>query len=180
MNNDLEQTIYYKKGNIGESIVNEMYRNAGYILYHPEKGKPHKVDIFWCNEKMNIGTYDTKTKNARLKYPDSGMDCKHYKRYKELIEDHNLSVNIHFVDWWVGYVYGNDLRALEIECVYEDKKYPSTEQAIIYFPLCNMKLQQELFEAEKQEIKKYDSGKFKERYEINKSWDLERFINYIS
>jgi len=133
-----------KKGNIGEDIVKQYLINNGYIPYKPDAPGAHPFDHLCASrDKRNIFIADTKSKPARIYYPDTGINLKNYKEYKYIQEKHNLNVFIFFVDEDSANIYGNFLKVLDKEISIDHNgvrlDYPRIEKNIIYFPLISMK-----------------------------------------
>lgn len=133
-----------KRGDIGEKLVNDFLVHRGYIPYSPDISKAHPFDRLVASSVGNmIFIAETKTKPARKWYPDTGIDVRHYEKYKLIQTKHNLRVFIFFVDTLVNKIYGGwlgDIEKPKIIC-HNGKfiEYPLTQNGIIYFPLDSMR-----------------------------------------
>jgi hypothetical protein len=128
-----------KKGNLGESIVDQLAIQKGYVPFTalPTYDGPHAFDrVMVRQDKTGLFLLEVKTKPARKYYPDTGFDYKNYLEYKAIEKKHNLRVFVAFVDEARGEIYGNWLSELE-RPVYES--YPIINGKVIYFPLAHMK-----------------------------------------
>ena len=150
-----------KKGNIGEKIVKEYLENKGYVIYKPATSGSHPFDNLCASQdKKKIFIVEVKTKEARKYYPDTGIDIKNYNEYKYIQDKYNLKVFLFFVDATNRKVYGNELGNLIKPKIIDNKKYPSMEKGIIYFPLSSMRPISELTEDEAEIIRKYNTKKY--------------------
>lgn len=139
-----EKRITVIKGDTGEKIVTEYLVRRGYIPYKPEPVGAHPFDRLCATpDKKHIFIAEIKTKPARVHYPDTGIDIRHYRDYENVSKAHNLEVFIFFVDQDSKQIYGNKLSELVLERTVEHKgkqiKYPLQDRGIIYFPLVAMK-----------------------------------------
>lgn len=140
------QTV--RKGNIGEKVVKDYLMDKGYIPYIPDAPGSHPFDLLVASpNKRQIFIADSKAKPARIYYPDTGIDLRHYNQYSYIEQKHNMNVFVFFVDEDNGKVYGNFLKKLtepvEIEHNGKVLSYPKTETdsrgiTTIYFPLEKM------------------------------------------
>lgn len=149
-----------KHGDIGERIVDRHLIEAGLLPYRCEvKDRPHPFDRLCATpDKQTIYIADVKTKPARVYYPDTGINAKHYHDYQRIRQKHNIDVFVFFVDYDRAKVYGQYLSELEKERDVEWKgktlKYPLRQEGIIYFPLSAMITVYELTDADVEELKK--------------------------
>lgn len=130
-------------GDIGERIVQNILENDGYVLYTPlDPELAHAFDMLAIRDKDKMMAVEVKTKTRREEYPDSGVNIKSYRVYKEISKRYNLPIFICFVDYYLGEIYGNYLDVLDKNTtVYPDGReldYPRFEGGIIYFPLESM------------------------------------------
>ena len=164
------ETTMYKKGDIGEKIVDDIIENNPDILcYAPITDGSHPVDrIVMSRDKREMMIVEVKTLNARDFYPDTGISIDHYNQYKYLQEKYCMNVQLVFVDERKGKVYGNLIDELDKEIVvkhngrdivYPHNKYNSyaTGEYIRYFALDSMKEIRDLTEEEILEIRKYSN-----------------------
>ena len=163
-----EDKLQVKKGNIGESIVDDYFKGQGYIIYKPVTDAPHLIDRFYVKDKKKLIFADVKTKAKRNKYPDTGFNYKHYEEYKTL-QAIGLEVWIFFVDEAEGVVYGNTLEKLSIPRTIQHKgqtiKYPLRWGEIIYFPRDVMSDIYLLSNKEVGDIKSYNTRNYE--YEVH-------------
>jgi len=147
-----------KKGNIGENIVDKYLRNKGFVIYYPDKGKPHPFERLCASrDKRKLLIAEVKAKAKRTFYPDTGFNIKHYKDYCHIREKYNMPIFVYFVDEHEGKVYGNNLLELEkrreITHNFKILVYPLKQNGIIYFPRIAMIELGDIAEEEKQELK---------------------------
>jgi hypothetical protein len=130
-----QDKIQVKKGDLGEAIVDQYLKNKGFLPYRPAFDGWHPFDrILAAPDKSSIYVADVKAKARRNKYPDTGIDMRHFDKYKQISEKHNMRVFLFFVDELEGRIYGQFLDILASR----DKNYPRAEGSIIYFLLEKM------------------------------------------
>lgn len=139
-----EETQRYKKGEIGEQIVDSFLLSRGIIPYKPNAGKAHPFDrLCATKDKKKLYIVECKTKARRTYYPDTGIDIRHYNDYSHIRNIYGIDVWLFFVDEYLKQVYGNLLSELEqpATIIHKEKtiNYPLTNNGIIYFPLRKMK-----------------------------------------
>ena len=144
VNSNWQNRTTVKKGDIGESLVNEYLIKNNYIPYSPDAGGAHPFDrLVASRDKRTIFIADSKAKAKRKYYPDTGIQIKHYEEYKYIQEKYSIEVFIFFVDEESMTIYGNFLLKLNADAVIFHKgrhiKYPLEQNGIIYFPLAHMK-----------------------------------------
>lgn len=129
---DLETT---QKGDAGEILVDKFLVEKGVMIYAPILDGSHPVDrILYNSKKKQFFFADTKTKSCRELYPDSCIDVKDYKHYKEISEKFNIPVILFFVDFKNKKCYGGNLE--KISKPYKGyPKYGMAKEELIYFPL---------------------------------------------
>lgn len=145
------ERIMYKKGQYGESIIDEYLKSKNIIPYIPSTNTSHPFDRLCATmDKKRIFISEVKSVSKRIKYDDTGISIKHYEDYKYIIDKYKIDVFIFFVDEKLKEVYGNYIHELEKD-YYDDikkKKYPLIEVdnrgyavggKIIFFPMVNMK-----------------------------------------
>ena len=148
---DFKSTKMYKKGELGEQIVDNLILNKGkFIPYAPVLEEAHIFDrIVASKDKRKLMIVEIKTVDARDKYPDTGISIGHYKEYIEIQEEYNIDVWILFVDAKNKKIYGNTLNKLSEPTELEHKgkalvypmiwdNFTAVGKKIIYFPLMNM------------------------------------------
>lgn len=103
-----------RKGNVGESIVDEFLRAKRVIPYRPDYDGAHPFDRLCATaDKKSIFVADIKTKARRKYYADTGIDLAHYGDYTHIQNKYGLRVFIFFVDEYARQIYGNWLSELE-------------------------------------------------------------------
>lgn len=152
-----EDRIEVIKGNTGEQIVTEYLIKRGYIPYKPEPIGAHPFDRLCATpDKKRIFVAEIKTKPARVYYPDTGIDIRHYRDYDNIQKTHNLEVFLFFVDQDRKSIYGNKLsRLMEQREVQHSGKillYPIQDRGIIYFPLVSMIMVGKLTDAQSETL----------------------------
>lgn len=132
-----------KKGNVGESILDEYLIERGIVPYAPVANKAHPFDRLCAKaDKSKIFIVEVKTKAARLYYPDTGFNISHLNDYQRIQDNHKIEVFVTFVDESKGEIYGNYLNVLMEPCVIKHRnkiiEYPLRQPPIVYFPLSVM------------------------------------------
>jgi len=133
-----------KKGNIGESIVDEFLKGKRVIPYRPDYDGAHPFDrLCATSDKKTIFVADIKTKAQREYYADTGINLSHYGDYKHIEAKYSLRVFLFFVDEKVRQIYGNWLSELERPAEFPSRNgkvvsYPLKQGGIIFFPLAHM------------------------------------------
>jgi hypothetical protein len=160
-----------KKGELGESIVDDFLRGKRVIPYRPHYDGAHPFDRLCATaDKRNVFIADIKAKPRRKFFPDTGINLKHYHEYKHISQKHGLRIFLFFVDESERRVYGNWLHVLEKPTVVvrDDGRrisYPLRGQGIIYFPLDNMQHVAEIDSEQAQKLKDLSSRNEKYVYE---------------
>lgn len=138
-----ENKLTTRKGDVGESLVDKMLREKGFVIYKPEGGQPHAFDRLAIKDKEILMIAEVKAKAKRKYFPDTGIDFRHYKEYKNIMKKHNLEVILFFVDEEMGKIYGGKLSEIEVinnfKVNNKDVTYPKIEKNIIYFHIEKMK-----------------------------------------
>lgn len=138
-----ENKLTTRKGDVGESLVDKMLREKGFVIYKPEGGQPHAFDRLAIKDKEILMIAEVKAKAKRKYFPDTGIDFRHYKEYKNIMKKHNLEVILFFVDEEMGKIYGGKLSEIEVINNFKvnnrDVTYPKIEKNIIYFHIEKMK-----------------------------------------
>lgn len=138
-----ESLTSVQKGKIGEKLVNEYLISKGFIPYSPDAEGAHPFDrLVASRDKKTIFIADAKTKPARVYYPDTGINVRHYQEYKFIQDKYNIDVYLFFVDEDRKEIYGNLLSVLDQETTITHmmvpRTYPREEKGIRYFPLVKM------------------------------------------
>ena len=109
-----ENKLTTRKGDVGESLVDKMLREKGFVIYKPEGGQAHAFDRLAIKDKEILMIAEVKAKAKRKYFPDTGIDFRHYKEYKNIMKKHNLEVILFFVDEEMGKIYGGKLSEIEV------------------------------------------------------------------
>lgn len=155
-----------KKGNIGEEIADQWLVSKGYMPYRPaqEVDRPHPFDRLTASfDKKTLRIVEVKSKAKRQKYPDTGINVRHFNDYIFVESKYDIEVFILFIDEEKGEIYGNFINKLaqEAQVTHNGKilnypirqKYQGTE--IIYFPIENMLRIKKLTADQITELKKH-------------------------
>lgn len=138
-----ENKLTTRKGDVGESLVDKMLREKGFVIYKPEGAQAHAFDRLAIKDKEILMIAEVKAKAKRKFFPDTGIDFRHYKEYKNIMKKHNLEVILFFVDEEMGKIYGGRLSEIEVinnfKVNNKDVTYPKIENNIIYFHIEKMK-----------------------------------------
>lgn len=139
-----DDKLTVRKGALGESLVRKFLEEAGYIVYEPKTEGAHAFDkLCVSRDKKVLFIVEVKTKPHRLKYPDTGIDIRHYQEYLHIQEKYGVDVLIFFVDEFKKQIYANKLKELDRErTVWHDGRrldYPLEQGGIRYYPLEAMK-----------------------------------------
>ena len=114
-----------KKGQIGERIVDEWLISKGFVPYRPIAGAAHPFDrLVASRDKRKILVVEVKSKPAREKYGDQGIETRHYEDYKHISEKYGIRIFIAFVDEDAARIYGSFLDELEKPQGRYPLKYP--------------------------------------------------------
>jgi hypothetical protein len=152
------------RGNMGEAIVDAILAAKNYRPYAPVGDGAHPFDrVFVRGDAGVVLLADVKTKPARTRHPDTGIDIRHYKKYMAVRAKLNVPMWLFFVDAetdgggmcdQAGCIYAGEIQSISTERVITvaggaRRKYPSEYQGIIYFPLEAMHLVRPLTEQER-------------------------------
>lgn len=128
-------------GAVGERIVDEHLAAKGFVPYAPSLSDcPHAFDrLIVKRNKREVFIAECKTKPQRVRYPDQGIDIRHYNEYRYIQDKYGLRTFLFFVDSDRAAVYGHWLDVLdeprEVEVrPRETRQYPWRSGGIIYFP----------------------------------------------
>lgn len=171
-----EETKMYKKGQLGEEIVDRFIIQRGkFIPYAPMvDDEPHTFDrLLATKDKKRLMIVEVKTLDSRDYYPDTGISIAHYEEYIEIQNKYGIDVWIFFVDSKLKKIYGNTLNNLNNEVTithrgrtitYPDVKsnFTAVGGNIIYFPLMHMIDIAELTKDQAEQIKRYSNKGYKE------------------
>ncbi len=138
-----------KKGTLAEKIVeNKILVPHNKVFYKAISEGRHPFDYLIYDYVTHIIIpSDVKAKPKMDYYNGSGIDYKHYLKYKEISKNINKKFFIFFVDECMGEIYGNYICELEKEVLEpneNNRKYPyifNTKggDRIILFHMDNMK-----------------------------------------
>lgn len=136
----------YKKGELGEFLVQHYLTKKGYTVYKTASTGSHPIDNIAIHKtNLNVFIYDVKTKAKRTHYNDTGLDANDFQKYKKIIEKNNVQLIIFFVDENLKLIYTLNMNTIS-EKIKNYKTYPKIikdpkGQDVIYFPLKIMKKQ---------------------------------------
>lgn len=171
--------ITTKKGNLGEELIDSFLLKKNCVFYRPAVNGSHLFDRFCYkieNGKQLTFIVEIKTKPRRSAYPDTGIEIKHYDKYKNFSKQHNFQVWLFFVDEALKSVYGNELKILEQKIEVKDGNYnlsyPLISGKQIYFPMVKMKHYFKLTDEQCREIKNKSSRNKKYDDIYNKEIDI--------
>lgn len=142
----------------------------GYIVYEPKTEGAHAFDkLCVSRDKKVLFIAEVKTKPHRLKYPDTGIDIRHYHEYLHIQEKYGVDVLLFFVDEYKKQIYTNKLRTLDKERTIRhdgrDLAYPFEQGGIRYYPLEAMKKVCDLNDEQASEIEGLSSRNYDYRKE---------------
>lgn len=158
-----DDRIQVKKGNIGERIVIDYLLKKGVVPYKPVLGSgAHPFDqLCATKDKRRVFVTECKAKPARTYYPDTGIDIRHYKDYKNIQNKYNMDVFIFFIDEDAQEIYGGKISKLSQKTVvhHNNKKieYPLKQKGIIYFPLSLMTKIADISNADANRLRKHST-----------------------
>ena len=145
-----------RKGELGEQFGDRFLRSIGWEVFKPGGNGAHSFDrLVVRRTDRSAMIADTKSKPARVKYRDTGIDMRHRDEYLEMSKRLTVECLLVFVDEDAGRVYGDFLSVLErhrrVDIGKEYKTrvldYPRTEwtrysdriEEIRYYPLIAMR-----------------------------------------
>jgi hypothetical protein len=154
----------FKKGRIGEKIIDDYLKEKGYVIYNPqEEDKAHAFDRLAIKNKKKIIIAEAKSKARRKYYPDTGIDIKHFDEYSYIQKKYKIPVFIFFVDEENAEIYGNFMSKLVKGCLVKHKNkslvYPILNGGIIYFPMKKMIIIKKLTQGEVVDLKNMTTKK---------------------
>lgn len=155
----IDSNIQFRKGNLGEKFVRERLERAGYIVYCPVTDGAHAFDMMAINKKLTTIALDIKTKAHRTRFPDTGVDRKHFDIYQKFSIEHRMPFFLFFVDENAKKIYGNRLDLLEQYSTVGNRAYPRDEKdgrsgkIIRYWPVNRMTVWAEITDLEAQELR---------------------------
>jgi hypothetical protein len=173
------------KGDYAESLIENILIEK-YNIYKPTGLKAHPFDGFimkYTEEKIKVIPYDVKSKAARNKLKDTGVDYKHYKIYKQAAQQFK-KFYIFFVDEDLGCIYYLDINKYISETkkfnIFIDSEgitYPRLENdgTYIYFSLETMVKIRDLTKDEIKILKNFSSTTNK-KYTFNPTWSLNNIF----
>lgn len=170
-----KKTKMYKKGELGEEIVDNLILNKGkFIPYAPVLDNAHIFDrLVASRDKSKLMIVEIKTVDARDYYPDTGISIKHYEEYSEIEKKYGIDIWVLFVDSKKKEIYGNTLDNLRqytktmhngrfLEYPMIEPNFTAVGGKIIYFPLKNMVTICKLSERQAKELQGLNNKGYKE------------------
>ena len=140
------------KGEYAEGIVRRKLEAQGFVVYKPETVGAHAFDVLAIRDKSHCIALDVKAKARRNRYPDTGINERHYQTYKAFSTRHAMPFWVVFVDEMQGTIYGNSLTALDEPAEVGGVAYPLLDNGTRYWPLQNMRQIHELTYQEAEEL----------------------------
>lgn len=163
---DFEQS---KMGTLGEDLVDDIWEEVGFSSYSPVKTDvSHVFDrIVVDADGQTVFKVDIKTKEARINYPDTGIDIKLYNIYKNI---KGIFILL-FVDPKLGKIYGSSLDELDKPRTLllsngDIKHYPSVEGGKRYWLIKHMTTFSDFSEEVASEIKSHGTANPKYRTDL--------------
>lgn len=147
------------KGRYGEEIVRRYLEARGYVVYNPLTEGAHAFDILAIKNKSKCIAIDVKAKSRRTKYPDTGIDYRHYLCYKNFSDNHKMQFWVFFVDEFLGKIYGGEINHLMKIRFVKNFKYPMRWRTLhgtndlIFWPLSAMRTLHTLSDKEMSDLK---------------------------
>lgn len=186
MSSAFKQRATTRKGAAGEEICFDYLRRKGHTIYRPDDtGRRHPIDsLVLHGEKLTLIAADVKTKPRRQKYPDTGINIKHYGEYCCIQKVNGIRVFLFFVDEDLLKIYGNFLNVLdEKRKIFHEGRwltYPILDRGIIYFPLDAMIDIARLPAEEVEPLKALNGSKYKhQQNDIQLSLDMPPTLNPV-
>jgi hypothetical protein len=141
-----EERTTVQKGTIAEELVCNWFLAKGVQPYRPAPGGPHKVDFLLIEPNGRFRGLDVKAKAARNRYPDTGIDLRHFFEYRDLEINYGTPMFLAFVDEAAGCFYGNHLEQLVVPRLIfvasrgREVQYPLVDDKnqLVFFPLAAM------------------------------------------
>ena len=137
-----EDKTCVKKGNYGEQLCDNFLISHGVTPYLPSQQwcRPHPFDRLCALGKKKLYIVECKTKEARIYFPDTGIDIKHYKEYLHISKKYGMPIYLFFIDKDAGAMYGSTLENLEIPRVITSNTYTKIKnKGINYKPVAKRK-----------------------------------------
>lgn len=118
-----------KKGNIGEEYCDDYLISHGVTPYLPSEkwGKAHPFDRLCSIGKKELFVAEYKTKEARIYYPDTGLNQSNFNDYLRIKTKYDVAIWLFFIDKNAQQIYGHSLDYLE---QYQDFNPVSTQERI--------------------------------------------------
>jgi len=133
----------YKKGLIGEEIVQKALEARGYVVYKPITEKAHGFDFLAVKDKQVFIIAEVKSKARMNKFKATGIDGRHFEDYMRIWKKYSIDIIIFFVDEHPEEerIYCQKLSELIRPRVIEGVSYPNSKIAagIVLFSLAHMK-----------------------------------------
>jgi len=164
MNSVFSQLPRTRKGTIAEEYVRDVLISRGWHIYTYSADQSHPVDMLAFTPDNQLVAVEVKCKPARLYYPDTGINVRHYHHYHNLQTQFNLPILLLFVDEHSKTVYGNYLNHLSQPITIVDNQrilhYPMVADNLVYFPLQVMVHYADIPPAIVAQIKSYTASKY--------------------
>lgn len=144
MTADWKQSNAYRKGEIGEGLVDQYLLKRGIVPYRPIADAAHPFDrLCASSDKKSLYVVEIKSKPKREFYPDTGFNYSNFLDYMNIAMKYGMDVFVYFVDERMKKIYGGELLsnlAVEREVSWNGKSimYPLHQGRQIYFPISCM------------------------------------------
>jgi hypothetical protein len=103
-----ENLASYRKGRIGEQIVDDWLIADAWVPYRPQEGVAHPFDrLMASRDKQRLCIVEVKTKPHRNAYMDTGINRSHFGDYGRVTIKHDVPLFLAFVDENTRSIYGN-------------------------------------------------------------------------
>lgn len=134
------------RGDLGERIVSEYIRDAGWVFYKAVVDGKHLVDFFCLHgDSKKLFCIEVKTKRRMYSRPYTGFDTRQFNEYLTLWQTHNVEIIFIFVDDFEQCIYSGRFSVI--------KDHGITVGSQTVFPLNMMRLLRRLTQDEVLELK---------------------------
>lgn len=114
------ETYEYKKGLLGENLVQKFLEDKNFVVYKPVTDAAHSFDFMFHKNGIKHKLYfaEVKTKPSmfwnwnRTPANVTGINTKHLTEYAKMIEQNNQDLFIYFVDERLKRCYGQFVSVL--------------------------------------------------------------------
>jgi hypothetical protein len=159
-----EDRTTVKKGNVGESIVKNIFEQKGYIVYKAVTEKAHAFDFLAIKDKKVFIIGEIKSKARLNKFNATGIDTRHYNEYLTIMSTMKTDIILFFIDEHPKEerVYCQKLSLLSKEKTIDNVKFPNTTivKNITLFSLNDMCEVKKLNTEELQLLKQYSTRNY--------------------